>query len=446
MMKSFKRSLIALSTTVGLAIAVVTPVQAIEIQKIVSDGGIEAWFVPDKSVPLIAVSFAFRGAGSATDPEAREGLAGMVTGLLDEGAGDLVSQDFQRELEEIAAQLSFDTGRDNFSGRLRTLTSERDRAFELLRLALNKPRFDEKPVNRIRGQILAGLKQKIENPRHIAGELWRNTVFPNHPYAKPSDGTVKSINAITPSDLSQFVKDRFGRDRLIVGVVGDISAAELKTRLDQVFGALPAKSRKFDIADTQPAGAGKVLIVKKPIPQSIIVLGHGGIKRTDPDWYAATLVNRVFGGGGLSSRLYEEVREKRGLAYSVYSYLNPLDHASLLAGGTATQNPRAGESLDVIREQWGLLGEKGITAAELKDVKAYANGSFPLRLGSSRGIANILVGMQLSDLGVDYLAKRTELINSVTLEQANNVARRLYKTDDLTVVVVGDPAGIEAKP
>lgn len=419
---------------------------AIDIRRVVSEKGIEAWFVPDRSVPVVALSFAFRGAGAATDPAGKEGIAEMVTGLLDEGAGDLASQDYQRAVEEIAAQISFDAGRDHFFGRLRTLSAERDRAFELMRIAINAPRFDAKPIERVRGQILAGLQHQAENPQQIGGEAWRNIVFAGHPYARPTEGTAESVSRIAADDLRTFVAERFSRDRLIVGVVGDISEAELRTRLDELFGALPAKGRAFEIPEIAPKGAGVTKVIEKQIPQSLIVLGHAGIKRSNPDWYAATLITRVFGGGGLTSRLYEEVREKRGLAYSVYAYLNPMAHSAVIAGGTATQNARAGESLDVIRAEWRKLAEKGISATELAEAKDYANGSFPLRLGSSRRIANILVGVQLSRLDIGYLSRRPEIINAVTLEEANRVARELFHADKLTVVVVGKPNGIASTP
>ena len=389
-LRTLYRGIVPAVALAALSLAVLAaPVQATEIRKIVTGKGIVAWFVPDKSVPLIAFSFAFRNAGSATDPDGKEGLAEMASGLLDEGAGDMESQDFQRALENIAAQMSFSAGRDSFSGRLRTLTAER------------------------------------------------------HPYSKPSDGTEKTVAALTTDDLKSFVRGRFSRDRLVIGVVGDITEQELKTRLDSVFGDLPATGPKFDIAETTPAGSGKTLIVRKQIPQSVIVLGHAGIKRDDPDWYKALLVTRVFGGGGLSSRLYEEVREKRGLAYSVYAYLSPMEHSGLVAAGVATQNARAAESVSVIRAEWKKLSEKGITAKELETAKTYLNGSFPLRLGSSRGIANMLVGIQMSDLGMDYIRKRPSIIDSITLKEANRVARRLFREKDLTVVIVGDPKGME---
>lgn len=436
---------LAISAFVVGILSTANTLQAMDIRKVVSDKGIVAWFVPDKSVPLLAMSFAFRNAGSATDPDGKEGLAEMTSGLLDEGAGEMKSQAFQRALENIAAQMSFSAGRDTFTGQLRTLTAERDKAFDLLRLALNAPRFDHAPVRRIQSQMLASLRQQVKNPRKISGRLWSETVFPNHPYSKPSAGTEKTVATLTADDLKTFIRDRFSRDRLIIGVVGDITEEELKRRLDSVFGDLPATGRKFLIPETAPAGSGKTLIIRKQIPQSMMILGHAGLKRNDPDWYTALVVTRIFGGGGLSSRLYEEIREKRGLAYSVYAYLSPMRHSALLTGGVATQNARAAESLSVIRAEWRKLAEVGITAKELETAKTYLNGSFPLRLGSSRGIAGMLVGIQISDLGMDYIKKRPSLINAISLEEANRVAKRLYKADDLTVVIVGDPTGIDEK-
>ncbi|MEC7463471.1 MAG: pitrilysin family protein [Pseudomonadota bacterium] len=435
-----------LLAVLGIKLSVFTAAQAADIKKVISSKGIEAWFVQDSSVPLIAMNFVFRGVGSVTDPEGREGLAKMSAALLDEGAGELQAAEFQKKLEEIAARLSFSAGRDNYSGRLSTLVSERDQAFNLLKLSLNRPRFDERPVERIRDQFYASLIRNVEVPQRVLGRKWSETVFAGHAYSRPSDGTKASIASITKADLNTFVSTRFTRDRLIVGVVGDISEAELGRRLDQVFGGLPKIGRTFNVPDVVPTGAGKTIVVKMSIPQSAILLGHAGIKREDPDWYAALLVSRIFGGGGLSSRLYEEIREKRGLAYSVYSYLNPMEKSALVVGSVATKNSRAAESLSLIKAEWDQLSKKGVSAEELRDAKTYTNGSFPLRLGSSRGIAELLVGMQLSNLGENYIKERPSLINAVTLEDANRVARRVYDVKKLTTVVVGDPEGVVSTP
>ncbi len=421
------------------------PGGAVEIERVRSPGGIEAWLVRDHTIPIISMSFAFAGA-AALDPRGKEGLADMVSSLLDEGAGELDSQAFQQALEDISASISFDAGRERFRGSLRTLSRVRDAAFGLLRLAVTAPRFDAEPVKRIRAQLIASLMSRQENPRRIAGRTWYRTVFPDHPYGNPIAGTTASIAAIGRADLARFTAERFGRDNLVIGVVGDISAAELGRRLDQVFAGLPARSDPVRVADVRPADAGRLVIVRKPIPQSVVVFGQSGVKRDDRDYYAAYVMNYILGGGGFASRLTEEIREKRGLAYSVYSYLNPLDHAGLIMGGLGTRNDRVAVSLDILRSEWRRIASDGVSDDELAAAKTYINGSFPLRLDSGRRIANLLVAIQVSKLGIDYLDRRVELINAVTRDHVGRVARRLLDSATLTVVVVGDPKGLDSSP
>ncbi len=441
------RRRLRLLAAAGLAAAAVCgPARAIEIQKVVSARGVVAWFVPDRSVPLVTLGFAFRRAGWSADPAGRNGTAEMVSGLLDEGAGGMDAQAFQKAVEDIAARLSFSAGRDEFRGRLQTLSAERGRAFELLRLALSEPRFDGDAVSRVRRQTLALLSRRAEDPERIAGRTWNETLFPGHAYGRPGSGTAETVAAITAGDLRGFVESRFGRDRLVIGAVGDIGADELAERLDQVFGGLPRRASSSPrIARIRPAAAGRVVVVRKEIPQSVIRFGHEGIARGDPDWYAAALAVHALG-GGQSSRLFREVRGKRGLAYSVASWLDPMDGAAVLAGWVATRNARAAESLALVRSEWRRIAEHGITETELRDAKSHVNGSFPLRLASGRGIARALVGVQLSRLGISYLGRRARLFDRVTLADANRVARRLFRERDLTVVIVGDPAGIRETP
>ncbi|MHA1107484.1 MAG: M16 family metallopeptidase [Alphaproteobacteria bacterium] len=416
---------------------------AIEIEKVTSPGGLTAWLVQEHSVPVISFSFAFR-AGAAMDPSGKEGLAEMVSSTLDEGAGDLKSQAFQSRLEDISASLRFSAGYDRFRGSLRTLSKNRDEAFRLLQLAITKPRFDAKPVDRIRAQIISGLRRDAQNPNWIAGNAWNRAVFPDHPYGRNSEGTPDTIATLTPDDLRGFVARHMARGNVVISAVGDITADELSRRLDQVFGALPAKAKGVNIAETKSAVQGKTIVIKRRIPQSVVVFGHGGIKRADPDWYAAYVMFRILGGGGFFSRLTEEVREKRGLAYSVYAYLYPFDRAGLIMGGVATANARVGESLKIIRAEWRRMAEKGVSETELAAAKTYVNGSFPLRLDSNRRISNILLSIQLNRLGIDYLSRRAGLINGVTRADISRVASRLLKPNDLNVIVVGDPAGVIA--
>ena len=430
-------------TAVILILLASLPARAVEVQRVISPGGIEAWLVEDHGNPITSLDLAFRG-GAALDPEGKEGLANLVSGLLDEGAGALDSQAFQALLSDLSIQLSFDAGRDTFGGSLRTLTENRDTAFDLLRLALGQPRFDAEPVERIRAQILAGVRRNAEDPDRIAGRTLRRLFFPGHPYGRPVDGTPESIAALTADDLRRFVARRLGRDTLKVAVVGDVTAAQLAPLLDKTFLALPAAAAPARVADTEPQGGGEVVVVRKDIPQSVVALGHAGLMRDDPDFYAAYVVNYILGGGGFASRLYEEVREKRGLAYSVHAYLYPQDHAAMLIGGVATANGRVGQSLELIRREWARMAESGPTAEELASAKTFLTGSYPLRQSSSGRIAGMLLGIQLEDLGIDYINRRNDYIEAVTLKDARRVARQLYREDQLTVVVVGQPDGIKA--
>jgi zinc protease len=439
-----------LSSIVGTALIALVLFQprgalAIDIERVKSPGGIEAWLVRDSSIPVISFKFAFRG-GASVDPVGKEGRAEMVSGLLDEGAGDMTSQVYQRALEDIAARIRFSSSTDRFRGSLRTLSVNRNEAFRLLALAVNKPRFDARPVERIRAQIIAGLRSSLQDPDDIAARAWYGMVFPNHPYGRPNDGTIESVKAIAIDDLKEFTSRYFVRRDLVVGVAGDITAEELKTRLDQVFGQLPKNGASVNVKDAKPAAVGKQVVVERDIPQSVVLFGHAGLARTDPDWYPAYVMMQVLGGGGLSSRLTEEVREKRGLAYSVYSYLNPYDHAALIMGGVATANARVAESLKVIRAEWQRMADHGLTAEELASTKTYINGSFPLRLDSTRRIAGMLLAVQINRLGIDYLNSRDALMNKVTSDDIKRVAKRLLKADALTVVVVGKPEGLRSTP
>ena len=442
MTRSGHRLTLVLAALVTAALLLAAPAQATKIIRVVSPGGIEAWLVHESSIPMISLELAFRG-GAALDPEGKKGLAHMVSGLLDEGAGDLDSLAFQRRLEDLAIGLSFDASMDTFRASLKTLSRHRDEAFRLLGLALGQPRFDDAPVERIRGQIRTGRIRDLEDPGTVARHTWFATAFPEHPYGHPPEGTLESIAAITTDDLRAFATERIARDNVVVSVVGDIGPEELGRLLDRTLGALPAKSKLDHLAETTPAPGQGVIIVRKEIPQSVVVFGRAGIKRDDPDYYAAYVMNYVLGGGGFSSRLTQEVREKRGLAYSVYSYLYPLQHAGLMLGGVATANGRVAESLAIIRAELERLGREGVSEQELADAQTFLNGSFPLRLSSGGRIANILVSIQLHDLGIDYIDRRADLINAVTVADVRRVAQRLLDADDLIVVVVGDPEGLD---
>jgi zinc protease len=435
-----RRSVLALA---GALVLLAESAFAVNIETVTSKSGVTAWLVRDPSIPLISMEFSFRDSGASRDPAGKEGLANLVSALLDEGAGDLGSQAFQRQLENQSIQLGFNAGKDTFSGSLKTLNKYRDNAVRLLALALSKPRFDKDAVERIRSQMLTGLKARSARPGYIAGRVWARAIYGDHVYGRPVHGTQTTVAAIKTADLKEYVATRLSRDRLIVSVVGDITPEQLKPMLDRIFGALPAKGVQTDIGDAAVPSKGAVYVIRRPVPQSVVVFGQRGLTRDDPDFYAAYVLNHILGGGTFTSRLYNEVREKRGLAYSVYTYLSPRDHAPLLGGRMATANDGVARSVAVLREEWQRLAKDGVSAAELEDAKRYINGSFPLRCSSSDRIAGLLVTLQYYKLGIDYIGKRKELIDGVTREQVNALAKKLLNPDALTVTIVGDPSDIE---
>lgn len=439
-MKALRLALAALVVTFMQAVAA----HAVDIKEITSPGGIKAWIVSDSTIPIIAMNFSFRG-GTANDPADKVGRAYFLSGMLDEGAGDLPSEAFQERMSELAVRMSFDAEREYFEGSFQTLSENRDAAFELLRKAVAEPRFDTVPMNKVRGQILVGIKSDSENPSRIASEALLKTMLASHPYANDRKGTVDTVNAMTPDDLRDAWKATFARDRLLVGIVGDISEEEAGKMLDKVFGGLPESAGPVSVPDVQWPEKGSITIVERDIPQSVMTFAMPGILRSDPDFIAAYVMNFVLGDGGFGSRLMEEIREKRGLTYGIYTGLVTWNNGGLVIGSVSTQNSRAGETLDVLRAELTKMATDGPTQGELDEAKTYITGSYPLRYDSSGKIAQQLLAIQQENLGIDYVNKRNDLVNAVTLEDAKRVAKRLIQPDALTISIVGRPEGIPLK-
>jgi zinc protease len=426
-----------------LAALAASSADAMEIKRVTSPGGIEAWLVESHANPLIAMRFAFRG-GASQDPQDRQGLAYFVSGMMDEGAGDLDSVAFQERLQSLATRMDFDAGRDVMLGNVQMLAANKDESFELLRLAMSKPRFDADSIERVRGQIIAGLKFDENDPEEVASLAWDRLAFRDHPYGRPIKGTKASIAAITRDDLRDYVRRVFARDKLAITVVGDIDAETLGCALDHVFGALPQHSALAPVADVKPPLGPAREIIEMNVPQSVAQFGHRAFSRKDDDFMAAYILNYIIGGGGFSSRLMEEVREKRGLAYSVHSNLFPYQHGAVFVGNVATQNERVGQSLEVIESELRRVAEEGPSAEELAGAKSYLTGAYALRFESSSSIANQLLWIQIEDLGIDYIDRRNELIEEVSLDDIRRVAKRLIEADRLITTIVGKP--VEARP
>lgn len=411
------------------------------IRSVVSPAGIEAWLVEDYTVPIIAVEGLIEG-GSAQDPADRSGLLHALMGTLDEGAGPYDSTAFQERLDDFAIELSFGAERDHASLHLRTLARHRDEAFDMLRLALTEARLDADAIERVRAQMIAGLRHESTDPDVMAHRAWFSTAFGDHPYGRPSKGTLESVAALTRSDLEGGRQRLLTRQKLHLVVVGAIDPDTLARKLDEVFGALPAKSDLKDVALKAPSGVGTRQVIDLDIPQASIRFGAAGLARTDPDFVAATVVNHILGGGVFSSRLFREVREKRGLAYSVSSHLAPLAHGPLHMGGTSTKNERAAESIAIIEQEIKGLAHDGPNEQELATAKNYLIGSYALRLDTSAKLASQLVHIKAHGLGRSYLDERNGLVAAVTMADAVRTAKRLYGTGALLTTVVGRPVGL----
>ncbi|HXP73546.1 MAG TPA: pitrilysin family protein [Stellaceae bacterium] len=411
------------------------------IAEVKSPGGITAWLIEDHTLPLIAVEFSFDG-GTALDPSGEEGRANLAMDLLDEGAGELDSQAFKSRVEDLSVRLDFDASYDAVGGTMRTLSANADAAFDLLRLSLTSPRFDPAAIERVKSQVSFELREGAEAPRVIADRIWWRTAFPDHPYGRRSAGSLASIATLEADDLRRFVAERFGRDKLTVGVVGDITPERLQALLDRTFGALPAHAAAAAVADTAAFDEGALLVVNMPIPQSVVTFGERGIKRNDPDWYVALVMNEILAGNGVTSRLTAEIREKRGLAYGVGAGLSPLRHAGILYGRVATRNDRVGDVLGILRSEWRRFRDDGPTPAELAAAKTYLIGSFPLSLDTTSRLAGLLVSLQVEKLGMDYIEQRAKALAAVTVDDVRRVAKRLLDPDRLRIVIVGAPKGL----
>ncbi|WP_299810961.1 pitrilysin family protein [uncultured Roseibium sp.] len=421
----------ALFVTFGLT----KPANAVEIQKVTSEKGIEAWLVEDHTVPIIALNFSFEG-GSAQDPEGKEGLTRLLAATMDEGAGDLDSEAFQARMEELAVSISFSTGKDRFYGSLRTLTPTLDEAAQLLAMAVNEPRFDAVAVERMQTQLSAQARRNESDPDSIAGRSLAVSMFDSHPYARPTLGTDETINGLTPADLAAQHARLVARNGLTIGVVGAIDAQRLKSILDEVFAPLAETGDLVAVPDLEPE-FGKKVYQELPVPQTTILLGLPGIKRDDPDYQAAYVMNHILGAGTFTSWMYQEVREKRGLSYGASTSLSPYRHAGLLIGSAATKADRAGETVDVMLEQFRRMATEGPSEEELNSAKQFITGSYPLRFDSSGKIARQLVALQNADLGIDYFDRRNSEIEAVTLEDVQRVAKRLLAEKQPTIVMVG---------
>ena len=417
-----------------------SPALAVEIQERTSPNGQVFWLVEEPSIPIVSIEIGFRG-GARLDTPAEVGLTNFTTSLMTEGSGEMDAVAWAKRADEISARITVDSKSDQVEVSARFLADNIDASTEFLATTLVMPRFDEAAITRVRGQILSSIASSETDPDEIASNTWWSRAFPDHPYGRDADGTKETVNGFTADDFRRAHARLLTRSNAFVAIVGAIAPERAGRMVDRILEGLPegAPYEKTIAGNTPPPG---VHVVELAVPQSVAVFGHVGLPRSDPDFIPAYVMNYILGGGGFTSRLTEEVREKRGLAYSVYSYPYVMDEAWLYMGGVQTANERIAESLEVIRAEWSRMAEQGLTEEDLKTAKTYITGSFPLRFDSNSKIAGYLLFMQMEDLGIDYLDRRNGLIEAVTLDDVNRVAARLLDADKLSIVVVGKPVGL----
>lgn len=430
-------------TTVSTSTTQTATLPLLDIQKVTAASGLSAWLVEDHTLPIIAVNFTFKGKGARNDPQDKQGLAQLASNTMDEGAGSYDSRSFQKTLNDYSITLRFNSGRDHFGGTLKTLSKNKEKAFELLTLALNKPRFDEDPVNRMRAANQSRIRSSLSDPDWMAARIINDRGFEGHSYANNSGGTLSSLDNIKSEDLHEFSKG-LSKDSLVITTTGDISAQELEAILDQVFASLPQES-ETQSTTTEAENSislenqGQTYLFKQDIPQTVVEIRQNGIDRSAPDFHTAQVMNFILGSSGFGSRLTKSLREERGLTYGIYTYFADLDEADLFAVSTSTKSDSVKEALGLIKEEWTRMKDTIVSEEELRDAKSYLIGSLPLSMTSTDSINALAHSIQVDGLPADYLEQRQKKIESVTAEDIQNFAQSFLNEDSFLTVLVGKP-------
>jgi len=425
--------IVVFSFFMSVAVASIPKVEEVE-----SKGGYKLWMIEDNYLPIVSIKLVFKNSGTAYDTEGKKGLAHMVTGLLDEGAGGISSFDYRKKLESLATTISFDVDEDNFYVNVKTLKDNLEETLKLLNLTLTKPNLKPEIIERIRNQILVIIQKKQESPQYVASKKFKEAVLGSHPYSRTKYGVPKAVRSITREDIVAYVNDNFSKENIIISVVGDVKKSKIRKLLDN---HLKLKDERKDVISLPPVkvkNEEQYIKISKSIPQSVVYFGSEGIKRSDKDFYPAYIMNHILGGGGFESRLMDTVREKNGLAYSVYSYLSTYNKAGLFVGYVGTDVKKVDKSIKLIKKELKKLYKDGVTEKELNDAKDYLVNSYPLKMTKNENLAAYLSVMQSENLGIDFLEKRNDYVRSVTAQQIKAAAKDLLDVGKMTFVVVGD--------
>ncbi|MEN8236345.1 MAG: pitrilysin family protein [Pseudomonadota bacterium] len=415
----------------------------IKVQEITSPGGIKAWYTYDSTSPIISMSFSFAG-GSSVDPKGKSGTAEMLSSMLMQGAGPMDKKALVAKMQDLAIGIDFNAGLDFFSGTLQTIHGNREESFQLLGLILTQPNLSLQALEHVRRLLLTHLSNIKKDPKALAQRSLSKALFPEHVYGRPTYGNEASVRSLKQKDIKSYLQKYLVKSDLIIGITGKISVTEAGRLLDMAFGKLPQGKPVTSVANTKPQNWKEPILVEQDIPQSTIVFAQKGWRYGHKNFVAADLLLYILG-GGMTSRLMEEIRIKKGYAYYVGSWMNPRVHSGLVAGNLGTSHLQTGEAIDLLKSEWRRLQEHGVTQKEFENAKKYLINSFPLRFQSSAAVARYLKVYQIYQFDVNYFQKRQEIIENITLNELNELAKMLLKPDQLGIVVVGRPFGKEGK-
>ncbi len=412
-------------------------INALEYKKLQTSKGIKFWFVQDKSIPIVSVSFSF-GGGSSLDSKEKNGISNLMTSMMDEGTTNLTSNELKNLMKENGMKLNFSSQRDRINGNFQTISSQILKSFELFSEVLNHPKFDEKDINKIKRQIISSIKIDESDISTLASNKFNQFFFDQHNFSENTKGSIKSLNNINREDLIKFHKKVFQKQNLIIGVAGNVNEKNIKEFIDLVFGDLNNYDEILKIKKFETLAKGE-RIHKIKTPQTSVLFGHPGLARNNENFFALRIANYILGGGGFQSRLYKNIREKKGLVYSVYSYLLSFESDGVIVGGFQTRNKSVYETVESVKNEWKKIQKKGITKTELENAKAYYNGSFTRNFTSTLSIARLLQIVQYYKLGDNYFQEREKIINSLSLEKVNQVVSNLFDGKKLFFMIVGEP-------
>ena len=410
---------------------------AIDFKSLKTDSGINFWLVEDKSLPLISLSFLFKG-GSSLDPKGKEGVTNLMTSLLDEGSDNFSSSQFKLAMRENGVKISYSASKEKINGTFQVVKSQIQEGFWLLHESLNKPVFQLDKINEVKSQIVASIKIDQSNISTIASDKFNDFFFINNKLGKTVKGNLDSLSQIKRSDILKSFKKSITKNNLVIGIAGDINGELAKKYIEYVFGNLPINNSIKPIS-TLPNLRNGVETFEIETPQTTVVFGQRGLSRNNKDYFSARIANYILGGGGFQSRLYKEIRERNGLVYSIYSYLLPFERIGIIIGGFQTRNENVKKTIQKVRDEWINIRVNGISKKELANAKTYFKGSFSRNLTSTISIANLLMIVQYYDLGEDYFANRDLIIDNVKLNHVNKLVKNLFDNDKLFFMVVGKP-------